>query len=338
MPVHTDALIHPSLESRTLPACRLHPAPEFALYLQKIKSQLSIKSMCYGAGPCISPVFTGTATSGLKTCKKIVEPFPHEADLLDSLLHHGITVPHSFKRSRMQNYFSESQNLNDKKTISLYLFMSQSCNMGYTCCLNGGITYRTDKRLLMDKQVAFKSIERCLDDLSVGGRLEVIFFGGELMLTWTLAKESITYRENHLRDKNPGIVGIYYVFRHSTPVNNGQTSPPATVPITVQNDDSESPMEVVNAYYEALNRGDADEVIQRWWQPNANVSTLAKLALAADWHKIEDLHVDADDGEVSSVSGNWSGKSKNEKAQHYPVIIVMKKIEGQWKIVKISKK
>ena len=43
----------------------------------------------------------------LKSYGNITKVFPEEADLLDTLLHHGIVVPHEFKRSRMQQYSPE---------------------------------------------------------------------------------------------------------------------------------------------------------------------------------------------------------------------------------------
>ncbi len=59
------------------------------------------------------------AASELKTCKRIMEAFPHDADLLDTLLAHGIIVPYSFKRPRVQNYLPEGPDLHNKASMSL---------------------------------------------------------------------------------------------------------------------------------------------------------------------------------------------------------------------------
>jgi uncharacterized protein len=139
----------------------------------------------------------------LKSYGNITKVFPEEADLLDTLLHHGIVVPHEFKRSRMQQYSPEGPDLHDKKNMSLYLLISQSCNMGCLYCLNGRNTYETDRTLKMDREVAFKSVERCLSEVAPGGRREIVFFGGEPMLNWPLAKETITHCEDSLKEKHP---------------------------------------------------------------------------------------------------------------------------------------
>jgi uncharacterized protein len=151
------------------------------------------------------------AASELKTYKNIVEAFPHDVDLLDTLLHHGIMVPHSLNRSRVRNYSPEGPDLHNKRSMSLYLLLSQSCNMGCVYCLNGRETYQTDKGLRMDKAVAFKSVERCFADIAPGGCLEVVFFGGEPMLNWPLAKETITYCEESLKRTYPGKNIRYHV-------------------------------------------------------------------------------------------------------------------------------
>jgi uncharacterized protein len=50
----------------------------------------------------------------------------------------------------------------------------------------------------MTEEIAYKSVERCLDSVSPGGKLEIVFFGGEPLLNWPLAKKVITYCENNL--------------------------------------------------------------------------------------------------------------------------------------------
>jgi uncharacterized protein len=143
------------------------------------------------------------AVADLKTYKRTLEAFPHDADLLNTLLHHGIIVPHSFKRKPLQNHSPDGPESHNKTSISLYLLISQSCNLGCIYCLNGKKTYQTDKTLKMTRDIAFRSIERCLVDLAPGGRLEVVFFGGEPMLNWPLAKETIAHCEDSLRVRHP---------------------------------------------------------------------------------------------------------------------------------------
>jgi uncharacterized protein len=143
------------------------------------------------------------AASELKTQKRTIEAFPQDADLLDTLLNHKIIVPHSLKRSEARHYSQEEPDLHHKASMSLYLLISQSCNMSCVYYLNGSKTYQIDKTLRMDREIAFKSIERCLTDISPGGSLEVVFFGGEPMLNWPLVKEAVTYCEESLKQTHP---------------------------------------------------------------------------------------------------------------------------------------
>jgi uncharacterized protein len=93
----------------------------------------------------------------------------------------------------------------DKKAMSLYLLLTQSCNLGCVYCLNGAETYQKESNLMMKEEAAFRSIDRCLDSLNPDGKLEVVFFGGEPLLNWPLAKQVILYceekRQSAHRDK-----------------------------------------------------------------------------------------------------------------------------------------
>ncbi len=138
------------------------------------------------------------AVSQLRTYGNIVRAFPDEVSLLDMLMEHRIIV----KRGPLSLSLLETDQepgFENKRNISLYLLIAQSCNMGCVYCLNGKKTYRKEKALMMSKEVAFKSIERCLDGLNEQGFLEIIFFGGEPLLNWPLAKEIVVYCENYLK-------------------------------------------------------------------------------------------------------------------------------------------
>lgn len=142
------------------------------------------------------------AVSELGTYKKIMDVFPHEIDLLEALLNHGIIVPKGSTRTEPPKTCSNELDFDNQKGMSLYLLISQSCNMRCVYCLNGRITYQTNRSLRMSREIAFKSIDRCLDNIVSGGYLEIIFFGGEPLLNWPLAKEIIIYCENSLKGKH----------------------------------------------------------------------------------------------------------------------------------------
>ena len=139
------------------------------------------------------------AASELGTYNKIIEAFPNDISLLDMLVDHGIIIPGGSTQNNTFQMPQEELRFDNRRSISLYLLISQSCNMGCIYCLNGTKTYQKDKDLMMSQEIAFESIERCLDGLCPQGYLEVIFFGGEPLLNWPLAKEIIIYCENALR-------------------------------------------------------------------------------------------------------------------------------------------
>ncbi|WP_334110834.1 radical SAM/SPASM domain-containing protein [Thermodesulfitimonas autotrophica] len=87
--------------------------------------------------------------------------------------------------------------------ISLYLLLSQGCNLRCLYCLNGEETYRRSAGVLMPEEVAFRAVEMCLERLAPGGELEIVFFGGEPLLNWPLAKKIILYCEEVLRERFP---------------------------------------------------------------------------------------------------------------------------------------
>lgn len=150
------------------------------------------------------------ASSHLRTYNEIARAFPDDTGLLDMLMEHGIIVARGPSNGISLPRRGEEPGFENKKNVSLYLLIAQSCNMGCVYCLNGKKTYQKDKALMMRKEVAFKSIERCLDRLSPQGYLEVIFFGGEPLLNWPLAKEVILHCEN-LKPKHEGKVIKYHV-------------------------------------------------------------------------------------------------------------------------------
>jgi uncharacterized protein len=139
------------------------------------------------------------AAGDLGTPANLLAAYPREKRLLQALLEYGILVgtegsPQP-KRSEAPPGLSPS---GKKMGISLYLLLSQSCNMNCLYCLDGQTTYQTAKGLRMSPAVAFRSIDRGLDELADDGCLVVTFFGGEPLLNWPLAKETILYCEQRL--------------------------------------------------------------------------------------------------------------------------------------------
>lgn len=143
------------------------------------------------------------AVKELGTVESINQAFPGDTELLDLLMNHRIVIHPGDESNRVDeaDISFDKQAKDEKPGMSLYLLLSQSCNLGCIYCLNGRKTYKKDANLKMKEEVAYKSVERCLDSLSAGGKLEVVFFGGEPLLNWPLAKKIITYCENNLTER-----------------------------------------------------------------------------------------------------------------------------------------
>ncbi len=89
--------------------------------------------------------------------------------------------------------------VNIKQRISLYILLSQGCNLGCVYCLNGEKTYKKSRYPMMKENVAYKGIERVAQTVIPGGTLEIVFFGGEPLLNWNLAKKIIIYCEEKIK-------------------------------------------------------------------------------------------------------------------------------------------
>lgn len=151
------------------------------------------------------------AAGELGTRRNILRAYPRERSLLDLLSDHGILVPQNGGRPNATlEKVRKGPPSGKRQAVSLYLLLSQSCNMRCIYCLDGAKTYQTDKALRMSREIAFRSVERCLDELDEGGRLEVVFFGGEPLLNWPLAKEVILHCEKLLAERHRGKQPLYH--------------------------------------------------------------------------------------------------------------------------------
>jgi len=151
------------------------------------------------------------AAGELQTYAKIIAAYPHEAKLMDVMLDYGIIVPHKDGKRILPPGKALGESPSGKKMrMSLYLLLSQSCNMACVYCLDGRKSYQTNRNLKMGREVAFRSVERCLEEVAEGGLLEVLFFGGEPLLNWPLAKEVILHCEKLLGEEHKGKRRLYH--------------------------------------------------------------------------------------------------------------------------------
>jgi uncharacterized protein len=156
------------------------------------------------------------AITELATPEKILQTFPNDAPLLDMLLSHGIVVQTQDGQPDSDAGAPTDEELATQTSgTSLFLLLSQSCNLGCIYCLNGKDTYKTSKNLHMQQAVAFRSVEKRWDDLGSGGRMELVLFGGEPLLNWPLAKKTILHGES-LKSKYPDKELCYYLTTNLT--------------------------------------------------------------------------------------------------------------------------
>ncbi len=134
----------------------------------------------------------------IKETAKILERYQDEP-LLKMMIDHNILVD----ENNLEDYriVDTKDYTKEKKGMSLYLLLSQGCNLGCLYCLNGEETYKKSKMLMMKEEVAYKAVEMCVKKLAPGGYLEVVFFGGEPLLNWPLVKKTILYCEDVLKKK-----------------------------------------------------------------------------------------------------------------------------------------
>lgn len=139
----------------------------------------------------------------LRAANKIKKAFPQDTELLAMLMDHRIVITSADEKKGFDrtDMVYDKKARDDKSAMSLYLLLSQSCNLGCIYCLNGVKTYKKDKNLKMPEEIAYKSIERCLASLKPKGKLEIVFFGGEPLLNWPLAKKVMTHCEKNLKKK-----------------------------------------------------------------------------------------------------------------------------------------
>jgi uncharacterized protein len=155
-----------------------------------------------------------------KSKNEILYNFPDHL-LFDALLNHGILQQQSFGQiAKDLNCFNSNCDFklmnNKKDKLTIYILLTQYCNLKCIYCLNGDETYRKNKLLMMDDYVAFKAVERGFDLLSSDGTLEIVFFGGEPLLNWSLAKKIIIFSESLILNKFPGKQCKYHLTTNLT--------------------------------------------------------------------------------------------------------------------------
>ncbi len=126
-----------------------------------------------------------------------------DADLVQMLRDHRIIIDAKAEKERYDQVEIAAMANNPRpiNRMTVYLLLTESCNLGCIYCLNGAETYHKDSHSEMSPQVAIDSIAACLEQITPGGTLEVAFFGGEPLLNWPLVQEVIRRCEGELQTK-----------------------------------------------------------------------------------------------------------------------------------------
>ncbi|HEY3359816.1 MAG TPA: radical SAM protein [Polyangia bacterium] len=163
-----------------------------------------LKPLYVGRGREYITRFLG-AVRDLRAAERITAAFPADVALLRLLVEHRIVGPADAAAHRGAPPLlpSDPRAAGSRNAMSLYLLLSQSCNLGCVYCLNGRRTYGTGGNLRMSEAVAFASVAKCLEALCPDGTLEIVFFGGEPLLNWELAKQVIRHAEGPLKQQHP---------------------------------------------------------------------------------------------------------------------------------------
>lgn len=93
---------------------------------------------------------------------------------------------------------------------SLYLLLTHACNQACLYCLDGQSTYHEAPILVMSAAVARDALRTIAQSIAPHGRMDIVFFGGEPLLNWPLAKEAIRYCEEALKPAHPDQTFTYH--------------------------------------------------------------------------------------------------------------------------------
>ena len=121
-----------------------------------------------------------SAGHGLLCRDELASLWPEEAAVIDFMIsHHILVAADECELAPAAAKPSAEELMALSPGMSLYLLLSQDCNLGCIYCLNGKRTYRKSEHPMMPEEVAFRAAECCAARIRPGGYLEIAMFGGE---------------------------------------------------------------------------------------------------------------------------------------------------------------
>lgn len=162
-----------------------------------------------------------------RTAGELVAAHPADAPLIRMLLEHrlllGAGERERYAGAEIEAHAVEPPRPRDKMTV--FLLLTEACNLGCIYCLNGAGTYQKTPRSEMSADVALASLRACLGKIRDGGVLQVTFFGGEPLLRWGLIQEIIRRCGEELKPEFPARRIAFHV------TSNLTVQPPDLVPV-----------------------------------------------------------------------------------------------------------
>lgn len=151
--------------------------------------------------------------------RDIMKRYPNDAELLKLLLEHDVlcapgdsdtleVVDPVHQQTEEDNWIDSEGRF---ESLSLFMLLTQFCNQACIYCLNGEATYDKASKRKMDERTAFEGINYFSEKIQPGGVLNIVFFGGEPLLNWPLARKIITYTQNTMHKSFPEVNYTYHL-------------------------------------------------------------------------------------------------------------------------------
>ena len=149
-------------------------------------------SLINGIAPCLLVIHEGAdfveellRALGKKQHFRCLDPRLQDEQLLNLLMDHNIIHITGQAPSLL------SKEAEHEKKITLYLDLTNSCNLSCSYCFARGTDNGLPTR--MAPQTALRAIEAALSRVPIEGELEIVYFGGEPLLNWELVKLCFTH-------------------------------------------------------------------------------------------------------------------------------------------------